>query len=165
MSVAPDEIRSIVNHQPTPYGSHRVIKRFSGTSGNGRALHCRGQIRGEDNAGIVVVGHPCRDLRGWRGLFPGSRDTLGIELTERERPELENRPGFFLLFRAFNRHPEVAAHLARPSKDGGRALVAHPSRLGMKDAEHLRMTAVPAPPLQKAVSPRLAGCYFFPLWF
>jgi hypothetical protein len=42
------------------------------------------------------MGHPCRDLRGWRGLFPGSRDALGIELTERERPEPENRPGFFL---------------------------------------------------------------------
>jgi hypothetical protein len=38
------------------------------------------------------------------------------------------------------RHPEVAAHLARPSKDADRALVAHPSRLGMKNAEHLRMT-------------------------
>jgi hypothetical protein len=39
-----------------------------------------------------------------------------------------------------SRHPEVAAHLARPSKDGSRAPVAHPSRLGMKNAEHLRMT-------------------------
>jgi hypothetical protein len=28
------------------------------------------------------------------------------------------------------------------SKDGSRALVAHPSRLGMKNAEHLSMTAV-----------------------
>jgi hypothetical protein len=40
-----------------------------------------------------------------------------------------------------HRHPEVAAHLARPSKDGDGAPVAHPSRLGMKNAEHLRMTA------------------------
>ncbi|HXO69037.1 MAG TPA: hypothetical protein VN838_08770, partial [Bradyrhizobium sp.] len=39
-----------------------------------------------------------------------------------------------------SRHPEVAAPLARPSKDGGRAPVVHPSRLGMKDAEHLWMT-------------------------
>ena len=82
---------------PRPrYGLYRAIKRLSGTSGNGRALHCRGQMRGEDNAGIVVMGHPCRDLRGWRRLFPGSRDALGLQLTERERPEPENRPGFFL---------------------------------------------------------------------
>jgi hypothetical protein len=38
------------------------------------------------------------------------------------------------------RHPEVAAHLARPSKDGGSVPCGHPSRLGMKNAEHLRMT-------------------------
>jgi hypothetical protein len=37
-------------------------------------------------------------------------------------------------------HLEVAAALARPSKDGGEAPVADPSRLGMKNAEHLRMT-------------------------
>jgi hypothetical protein len=62
----------------------------------------------------------------------------------RGRPEPENRPGFFLAFpgRTFSRHPEVAAHFARTSKDGSRTLVAHPSRLGMKNAEHLRMTAV-----------------------
>src|SRR4051794_15666547 len=53
-------------------------------------------IRGEDKAGIAVVGHPCRDLHGWCGVFPGSRDALGSELIERERPEPENRPGFFL---------------------------------------------------------------------
>jgi hypothetical protein len=62
----------------------------------------------------------------------------------RGRPEPENRPGFFLAVpgRTFSRHPEVAAHFARPSKDRGRALAAYPSRLGMKNAEHLRMTAV-----------------------
>jgi hypothetical protein len=40
------------------------------------------------------------------------------------------------------RYPEVAAHFARLSKDGGRALVAHPSRLGINNAEHLRMTTL-----------------------
>jgi hypothetical protein len=36
-------------------------------------------------------------------------------------------------------NPEAAAHLARPSKDGSKAPVADPSRLGMKHAD-LRMT-------------------------
>jgi hypothetical protein len=39
-----------------------------------------------------------------------------------------------------SRHPEVAAHLARPSKDGGWVPCGHPEGLGMKNAEHLRMT-------------------------
>jgi hypothetical protein len=54
------------------------------------------------------------------------------------------------------RHPEVAAHFARPSKDASRAPVAHPSRLGMKNAERLRMTA------KMGRHPLMIGCHGHP---
>jgi hypothetical protein len=41
-----------------------------------------------------------------------------------------------------SRHPEEPRILGGVSKDGLQALVAHPSRLAVKDGEHLRMTVV-----------------------
>jgi hypothetical protein len=64
MSVAPDEIYSIVHHPPTPYGSYRAIKRFSGTSGNGRALHCRGTM-----PVLLLWGIPAVIFVGGAGYF------------------------------------------------------------------------------------------------
>jgi hypothetical protein len=69
MPVAPDEIYSIVHHPATPTDLTKAIKRLSGTSGNGRALHCRGQKEERTMPVLLLWGIPAVIFVGGVGYF------------------------------------------------------------------------------------------------